>query len=627
MKKLVTGMIGIILYIGMIQLNDMSVVHATNLRDQAVKLAASQVGYHEKSSGSGLYDFNENLGDMNYTKYNMDLSVLNGQPWSATFFWWVMQVVGVPRDVYPARTTVTSDWFLERNMFRETQGYVPQPGDYIILGDRELCGIVECVDAEACTVTYIAGNVSDAVTRVTRNFDDEYIYGYGLIDYDYVYQPDGVNLGELYCAVILKPDTRKPIRSYNGAPVLWTEKQRADYRWLFIRQADGTYLIQSLYNGKVMEVKDGGMERDVQVVLADIKTDNNGCQKWYVCQNGEGMRLIPQHATNFSLHIFGAGNVDGNKLTIQQHLDTNQMFLLYQLEYVGLTGVSINTNFSKTMYVNEKQILEYTLIPQDACSNTVYWMSSDNSVGEIDEDGVLVAKKEGFVTIVCKSTYDSSILDRCTIQVKKKPEEEASTEKQEVTTEQREVITEKEEATTEVDKESEDKQDPEENDTNAEEVVQNGTSFQVKKCWYRITNVKKKTVEVIGISSKNATSMTIPPTVKYRDKIYKVTAIGKRAFKNNAYLKNVVIGDCVTSIQADAFRECKKLKKIVIGKKVSIIGKTAFYKCTRLKVIKIKSTKLKKIGNKAFKEIDKNPTIYAPKSKLKKYQKLFKGKV
>lgn len=622
MKRVFVSIIGIALYIFLIQFNDLSVVHATDLREEAVKLAASQVGYHEKNSTDNIYDFTANSGSNNYTKYAITLGVMYGQPWNATFFWWVMDSVGVPRDVYPARTTVTSEWFVDRGMFKETIGYIPQPGDYIILGDREQCGIVENIDLEANTVTYIAGNVSDAVTRVTRDMNDEYIYGYGLIDYEYVYEPVGMNLGDNYCAVLLRTNTRKPLRNYIDYPVLWTEVERADYRWLFKKQEDGTYIIQSLYDGRVLEVKDGGTTRNTEVVMADIRIENNACQKWYVCQNDTGIRLIPQHATNFSLNVIGEANVDGTKMNIYQHSDKNgQKFSLYSIDYVGLTGITIDSGYDKTMYVNDKQMLECALVPENACSNMVFWVSSDNSVAEVNEDGIIQAKKEGMVTILCKSTFDNTISDRITIQVKEKSMDEEEPANGNPTTEESESPTEKQDPTTE----TSDGTTQEEKTEKA--VVKKGTRFEAKRCWFIITSVKKKTAKVIGVSDKKATNIKIPANVKYSGKTYKVTAVGKNAFKNNKKLKNVTIGNNVTTIQASAFRGCKQLKKVVIGKKVMVIGKTAFYSCSKLQIIKIKSTKLEKIGSKAFKKISKAPIIYAPKKKMKKYQKLFEGKI
>ena len=54
------------------------------------------------------------------------------------------------------------------------------------------------------------------------------------------------------------------------------------------------------------------------------------------------------------------------------------------------------------------------------------------------------------------------------------------------------------------------------------------------------------------------------------------------------------------------------------------IGKQSFFGCKNLKNITVKSKKLKKVGAKAIKGINKKATIKCPnKSYVKKYKKLF----
>lgn len=134
---------------------------------------------------------------------------------------------------------------------------------------------------------------------------------------------------------------------------------------------------------------------------------------------------------------------------------------------------------------------------------------------------------------------------------------------------------------------------------------------------------------------------------------YKVTAIDKNAFKNNASIKKVTIGnnvvtigdkafykctaltkitipDKVKTIGKSAFEGCKKLKTVTIGKGVTKIGSKAFYGCSKLKALTIKSTKLttKKIGSKAFSKAGssnyKKLTVKVPKSKLKSYKTMLR---
>lgn len=107
-------------------------------------------------------------------------------------------------------------------------------------------------------------------------------------------------------------------------------------------------------------------------------------------------------------------------------------------------------------------------------------------------------------------------------------------------------------------------------------TVHKGDSFVSKKIEYTVTG--SATVSVTGAGSRKIKSLTIPATVKYKGKTYKVTSIGSKAF----------------------------------------------YKCSKLKSITIKSKSLKSVGKNAFKGISKNVKVTVPKSKYNAYRKLFK---
>ncbi len=124
----------------------------------------------------------------------------------------------------------------------------------------------------------------------------------------------------------------------------------------------------------------------------------------------------------------------------------------------------------------------------------------------------------------------------------------------------------------------------------------NNTVFKYKGYSYRIKNDKE--VSLLAASKK---SITVPGTVNYKKKKYKVTAIEDGAIRNN-----------------------KKVQKVVIGKNVKTIGSKAFYNCKKLKSIKIQSKKLSKIGYKAFANISKKAVINCPRKMKKRYKKLLK---
>ncbi len=82
----------------------------------------------------------------------------------------------------------------------------------------------------------------------------------------------------------------------------------------------------------------------------------------------------------------------------------------------------------------------------------------------------------------------------------------------------------------------------------------------------------------------------------------------------------------VTEIAAKAFYK-KDITSVVIGKNVRKIGSKAFFGCKKLKKIEIKTKKLtaKRVGSKAFKNINRNAKVYRPKSMKKKQLKNLKA--
>lgn len=157
---------------------------------ELLNIAASQVGYHEKSSNSNLDDFTANSGSGNYTKYARDLGVGNGQPWCAYFVWWCMQSASVNSNNYPRVGYATRDWFNSRGLWHARGTYTPQAGDYVAFGSApNHCGIVESVSNGR--ITTIEGNSSDGVRRKSYSMSDSYILGYGTINYNLGKNPDG----------------------------------------------------------------------------------------------------------------------------------------------------------------------------------------------------------------------------------------------------------------------------------------------------------------------------------------------------------------------------------------------------------------------------------------------------
>ena len=146
------------------------------------------------------------------------------------------------------------------------------------------------------------------------------------------------------------------------------------------------------------------------------------------------------------------------------------------------------------------------------------------------------------------------------------------------------------------------------------------------KATYKVTtsDITKGTVTYVAPTDAKATTVTVPNTIVIDSVTYKVTAIEKNAFKNNKYIKKVIIGNNIITIGDNAFYGCKKLKTVKFGENVKTIGNKAFYKCSALTKITIPS-KVKTIGKSAFYGCKKLKTVTIGKSVTKIGAKAFYG--
>ena len=92
------------------------------------------------------------------------------------------------------------------------------------------------------------------------------------------------------------------------------------------------------------------------------------------------------------------------------------------------------------------------------------------------------------------------------------------------------------------------------------------------------------------LDCSSLTSVTIPNSV---------TTIGKRAFSDCPYLTSVTIGNGVTTIGDWAFYRCFSLTSVTIPNSVTTIGSDAFSYCRALTSVTIPNS-VTTIGNSAF---------------------------
>lgn len=150
------------------------VKHETRIH-KLVRIAGSQVGYHEGRSG-GHWD--------NHQKYSPAVPGLEwsqNQPWCCTFVSWLAMKAGLA-DLFPrtASCKVAMDWWKQRGQWSE----YPAVGAQVIYGGGVHTGIVTGFDD---TYVYtIEGNTNtngsaegDGVYRKKRLRRDAYVTGYG----------------------------------------------------------------------------------------------------------------------------------------------------------------------------------------------------------------------------------------------------------------------------------------------------------------------------------------------------------------------------------------------------------------------------------------------------------------
>lgn len=111
-----------------------------------------------------------------------------------------------------------------------------------------------------------------------------------------------------------------------------------------------------------------------------------------------------------------------------------------------------------------------------------------------------------------------------------------------------------------------------------EQTIQGATTFTVNGIRYYVNNANCVFVAANNYSG----NISIPSTVTYSKKTYKVTGINSYAFRNCTGLTSVSMPSSIVDIGSEAFSGCVGLTSIKIPKGVNHIGELAFYGCTGL---------------------------------------------
>ena len=284
---------------------------------------------------------------------------------------------------------------------------------------------------------------------------------------------------------------------------------------------------------------------------------------------------------------------------------------------VAVTGVKLDSNIAELMEGETKQLIE-TVLPMNADNKKVAFGSSDESVVTVSKNGLVTAVSAG-MAVITVTTADGGYSTVCAFLVKEPVNDNDNGNNNSTNNNN-----------TNNNNSNNNSGTVEDNTGNTQPVLKVGMTFGSGKFKYKITKAgaNNRQVQLVNPLKKTNTKITVPATVKYQGKIWKVTSVRKNAFKNNKMLKSVTIGSNVTTIGSGAFTGCKKLTSVKIGKNVTTISTKAFYNCKTLKKVTFKGSKLKKIGSKAFTKTSAKIVFKTGSKKtVKKYTKLLKKKI
>ncbi len=112
-------------------------------------------------------------------------------------------------------------------------------------------------------------------------------------------------------------------------------------------------------------------------------------------------------------------------------------------------------------------------------------------------------------------------------------------------------------------------------------------TFNVNGINYQLRENKIEVEVTFDTINKYQGHITIPNSIQWQGKTYKVTALGISAFKDCSKLTSVNLPEGLKSIGNRAFANCTNLASISIPKSVTKIGALAFDNCSKLSTINL----------------------------------------
>ena len=173
--------------------------------------------------------------------------------------------------------------------------------------------------------------------------------------------PNFINFGDDFYANIIKASTWSTLVNKNPNLEVGGEGEaEGSDIWHFRRMKDGTYIIQSLFDGKYLDVEKFSNQKGANVYCYDYTGDSN--QRWYLTLGKNGKVLIPKNATGLSLDVSNDGSDAGTNAQLwEPNGTTAQEFNVYKEDTIKLGTANVTLSNNNYIYDGKEKKPDVTV--------------------------------------------------------------------------------------------------------------------------------------------------------------------------------------------------------------------------------------------------------------------------
>ena len=173
--------------------------------------------------------------------------------------------------------------------------------------------------------------------------------------------PNFINFGDDFYANIIKASTWSTLVNKNPNLEVGGEGEaEGSDIWHFRRMKDGTYTIQSLFDGKYLDVEEFSNQKGANVHCYDYTGASN--QRWYLTLGKNGKVLIPKNATGLCLDVFNDGSDAGTNAQLwEPNGTTAQEFNVYKEDTIKLDTANVTLSNNNYIYDGKEKKPDVTV--------------------------------------------------------------------------------------------------------------------------------------------------------------------------------------------------------------------------------------------------------------------------